>query len=433
MGAALGVLVFAGGVLCACSSAGKAPAKSADLDVRDAASNDDVTTGIDTSAIDAGTGGGNDTQGDSGPPIGSYDGAVADSACSGLPASGTWKNISPPGSDYTQTYTGMNAIAVRPDNPAVVYVGADMHGIYRSNDCGATWNVVNTGANGTALNTGRAWSLVIDPVVPDVMYAAEGYGTSGLWKSTNAGVDWQQMLTANITKAFYSGGQITGISIDPGDHTHIVVESHGNCASGNLCSAESSNSGATWTLIEMPSVGAWAENSAITIVNRTTWLYCGLFAGLFRTADEGSSWHAVQTMMALPSCNYYEPYLWQAADGRYYLPAITYGGPGLMVSSPNDTSAWTIVPNSPQANILIPTTNNLVLARSSQSGQPPPPAYATASQSDPSTWTALPGPPSGSPSGTSIGGGAEFMAYDGTHHALYVSTFATGLWQTVIE
>ena len=121
----------------------------------------------------------------------------------------------------------MISVIVRPDNPAIVYAGADSNGIFKSTDCGATWALVNTGTNAAAMSSGRPWSLVIDPVVPDLMYAVEGYGASGLWKSTNAGVDWVQILTSNITGAFYSGGQITGISLDPTDHTHIVLESHG--------------------------------------------------------------------------------------------------------------------------------------------------------------------------------------------------------------
>jgi hypothetical protein len=351
-----------------------------------------------------------------------------DAACPGLPAAGQWQNISPPNSNYTKTYTGINAVVIRPDNPAIVYTTADMNGIFKSSDCGASWTLANSGKNGDALSTGRGWSMVIDPETPDIMYAVEGYGASGLWKSIDAGVDWQQMLTPEITKAFYSGGQITGISMDPTDHTHLVVESHGDCASGHACAAESTDSGASWKLIDLAPVGGWAESSAIAIVNHSTWLYCGLFSGLFRTADQGATWQTMQVMGALPSCNYYEPTLWQAKDQRYYLPAIAYTGPGLLQSSPNDTSAWTLVPDSPQAQVLIATENNLIATKSADS------SYWIAAQSDPTRWKSFSGPPAGSPSVKgNIGGSAFFLAYEATHHVLYVSTMSTGLWQTVMQ
>ena len=373
---------------------------------------------------DASSSGGDDGGGGSG----AYDGPVADSACPTLPSQGQWQNISPPGSSYTTTYTGINAVVTRPDDPAVVYTGADSNGIFKSVDCGATWALVSTGANADAMRSGRPWSMVIDPVTPDVMYVVQGYGASGLWKSTNAGVDWQQVLTADITAAFYSGGQITSISLDPDDHTHLVVESHGNCASGSACAAESIDAGQSWTLVDMSPVGAWAESSAVAIVNRKTWLFCGLFSGLFRTDDEGATWNPVQVSGALPSCNYYEPHLWKSPEGRWYVPAIAYAGPGLLRSAPGDPTAWSVVDGSPQADVLVATGSNLVLAKSSDS------TYWIASQGDPTTWTTFAGPQAGAPAGAgNLGGGAEFMAYDPVHHALYVSTFSTGLWQTVVE
>ena len=64
---------------------------------------------------------------------------MSDAACPGLPASGTWQNVSPPGSNYPKTYTGMVSVAVRTDDPAIVYAGADSNGIFKSTDCGATW------------------------------------------------------------------------------------------------------------------------------------------------------------------------------------------------------------------------------------------------------------------------------------------------------
>lgn len=436
--ALLGVVaVEAGTVFIGCGSG--APAKSSVMTgPGDASSRDSSTRGSGDSSAessgDSSAGGSSDssTGASDSPPVTTvtfpaaalWDGAVADTPCSTLPASGAWKNISPPGSNYTQTTTGINTVVVRPDNPAIVYAGADSVGIFRSTDCGATWAIVNTGANAAAMKSGRPWSMKIDPMYPDVMYAVEGYGQSGLWKSTNAGVDWGQILTSNITSAFYSGGQITGISIDPTDHTHLVVESHGNCAStGKACAAESTDWGATWNLINMDAIGAWAENSAVVIVNRKTWLYCGLFSGMFLTTDEGATWTAVSVGNALPSTNVYEPYIWQASDGHYYLPGLSYGGSGLIESAANDASTWTVVANGPIGTTLYPTETQLFLTNQFGNND------YIASQTDPSTWKSFPTPTPDGPSGS----GGVYLAYDSVHHVLYQSGFNLGLWQTIIE
>jgi hypothetical protein len=350
---------------------------------------------------------------------------------------GGWVNISPPGSNYAKTYSGINAVAVRPDNPAIVYTGADSNGMYRSTDCGATWSRINTGQNAAALSSGRPWSLVIDPVTPDVMYTVQGYGASGLWKSTNAGVDWANVMTPEISKAFYAGGQITGIAMDPGDHTHLVIESHqgSGCtyADGALgtCLAESTDSGTTWTLLEIPQ--AWQENSSVAILSRKTWLWGGFFGGLWQTIDEGATWTEVIVDDAgaphgLPNAyaetNYYEPYSWQDSAGRYYLPSKSWFLPGgVLRSEPNDASHWSAIPGSPQGQFLYPTSTQLVISSEAD------PHYYIASQTDPTKWAALAGPDAGV---NSQGGLGVYAAYDSTHHILYSSCFNSGLWEKYV-
>jgi hypothetical protein len=422
-----------GGWLFACSAASTGSSSEAGgpdgAPTADAPAGSDVGTGPTADAragSDAGTApdAARDASADA---VGTYDGPVADSACPNLPSAGQWQNISPPGSNYENTYTGINAIVTRPDDPATIFTGADSTGFYVSHDCGNTWASPNTGANAAALESGRPWSIALDPVAPDVMYVVEGYGDNGIWKTTNAGVDWQQILPSSIAMAFSEDGFVDSVDIDPTDHTHLVAESHGNCASGGVCAAESTDSGQTWKLVDMNGAGAWQEDSAIAIVDGQTWLYCGLFGGLFATTNEGASWSAIDAGGALPSCNYYVPRVWHAPDGHYYMPAIAYAGPGLLQSAPGDATSWTIVPGSPQLEVMMPTATQLVAAYSSQG------TYWTASQSDPTTWNSLTGPPAGSPKSGNLGGGAYFMAYDPVHQVLYVSTFSTGLWRTVMN
>jgi len=354
---------------------------------------------------------------------------------------GGWINVSPPGSNYATTYSGINAVAIRPDNPAIVYTGADSNGMFRSTDCGATWALVNTGQNAMALSSGRPWSLVIDPITPDVMYTVQGYGASGLWKSTNAGVDWTNVLTPAITSAFYTGGQITGISMDPGDHTHLVIESHGGTGctyagpdggpTAGTCLAESTDSGTTWTLLQINQ--PWAENSSVAILTRETWLWGGFFGGLWQTANEGATWTEVPVNDAgsspgLPNAyaetNYYEPYSWQDPAGRYYLPTKSWFLPGGVIrSEPNDTTRWSAIAGSPQAQFLYPTSTQLVMSSEAD------PHYYIASQSDPTTWTDFDGPDAGL---NSQGGLGVYEAYDSAHHILYSSCFNSGLWERYV-
>jgi hypothetical protein len=410
----------------------------------------DTTTGSSSggSSDAPGTGDGSTTGSSSG---GSEDAAmqmlppVDAGACPNLPLllDGGWINISPPGSNYASTYSGINAVALRSDDPAVVYAGADSNGMFRSNDCGATWTRVNAT---TALSTGRPWSLVIDPVTPDVMYTVQGYGASGLWKSTNAGVDWTDVLTPAISAAFYAGGQITGISMDPADHTHLVIESHqgSGCtydagaeggAGVGTCLAESTDSGMTWKLLEIPQ--PWEENSSVAILSRKTWLWGGFFGGLWQTTDEGETWTEVLVNDAgsspgLPNAyaetNYYEPYVWQDSSGRYYLPTKSWFLPGGVIrSAPNDTSRWSAIPGSPQAQFLYPTSTQLVMSSEAD------PHYYVASQSDPTTWAQMPGPDAGPDGGlNSQGGLGVYDAYDSSHHILYSSCFNSGLWQKYV-
>jgi photosystem II stability/assembly factor-like uncharacterized protein len=349
--------------------------------------------------------------------------AVHAGDCANLPKKGQWENISPPSSNYSKTYTGINAIVLRSDDPSVIFVGADMAGIFRSNDCGATWSTagVNTGTNGDAINTGRSWSLAIDPITPDTMYAVQGYGKPGLWKSTDAGVDWTQTLTPDILDVFNAKGQLTSVAMDPDDPGHLVVESHGpgaGACADTTCLAESLDSGVTWHLLSIPQ--AWSENSSVVLLSKQTWIYAALFGGLWQTTDQGKTWKKISDAYA--SANYYEPFIWKDAAGTYYLPTHQQG---LLQSGANDPTKWSSVPNSASGTVLFPSEKNLFMADEFNMG------YFTASQSAPNVWTKFPAPPQGGPN--SQGGGGVYLNYDKVDHILYSANFDAGLWRVVVD
>ena len=118
----------------------------------------------------------------------------------------TWANIT----DGQLKTSSVGAIAVAPSDPNVIYVGMGEHpvrgvmtshgdGVYKSTDAGRTWTHMG-------LDTTRHISRIrIHPDNPDVLYvAAQGaaYGPSkdrGVYRSTDGGTSWTQLLYVNET------------------------------------------------------------------------------------------------------------------------------------------------------------------------------------------------------------------------------------------
>lgn len=79
-----------------------------------------------------------------------------------------------------------------PQSGDTVYMAAS-NGVWKSNDAGSTWNLI--------LN-GRASSLVINKLQPNILYTV--LRSQGVYKSTNSGVNWKLL----------SNGIITGANVD---------------------------------------------------------------------------------------------------------------------------------------------------------------------------------------------------------------------------
>ena len=122
-------------------------------------------------------------------------------ACNALGALGVWQNITPPQipivtdspiGNFSNGSEGMTSVKVDPRDPATVYAagghqtccGTGSDGLFKSVDCGATWTKLDTGRNGSLIDTGWLWygGLLVDPTNTQVMYVESGYGAEGLWK-----------------------------------------------------------------------------------------------------------------------------------------------------------------------------------------------------------------------------------------------------------
>jgi hypothetical protein len=371
-----------------------------------------------------------------GSPEGATDGAalpeVANDpgACGSLAAVGQWENITPPYVASHSTATGALIPLVSTHDSSVVYLMTDSDGVFKTTDCGATWVKTNTGQNASQLDSGHIWTAVIDPVAsPDTLYAATGYGALGLWKSTNGGVDWQQLFPPGSEIATVGSGFIERIAMDPTNPSHLVVNFHENCT-GNYtgaCLGETTDGGATWHILQMPSSVAtgWVEASGLAILKPDLWLYGAPEGGLFVTADHGATWTPAtptggsSTNPATGADFPGNSMPFQAADGTYYLGTLQG-----IARSP-DGMSWTLIPNS--GHFVTPVFGDgITMYAGVQNASGNTFFYSAPYANLSSAWTA-----STLPGISNNGQGIYAFGYDPAHHLLYATAHSQGFWRMV--
>jgi len=335
------------------------------------------------------------------------------SPCSKLPPAGTWENIAPAG------VTWSDAIVVDPFDAATVWLGAADHGIFKSSDCGATWMHVNTGHSGTSFDKGEPISMQVDPVHQGVLYATAPNGPFGVLKSTDGGVDWNQLFPPESEVAkVVQYNLVNSIGMDAHDTNHLVVTMHADCSApyGPVCEAETTDAGATWKITTVTGLGnSWVAGAGALILNASTWLFGTYAKGLVLTTDHGATWKDVTPSGASGSTSgktIIMPFV-PSASGNYYLAAME----GILRSS--DGKAWSLIPNSGGRSVGLAMGDGHLFSSDQWSA-----TYHTALESNLAVWSSV-APPSALPKDQ----GAPYLAYDAAHHLLYSSNWAGGLWR----
>jgi len=105
---------------------------------------------------------------------------------------GNWKRISDglPSGTLWDVSLRVNAIALAPSNPRIIYVGGERRGVYRSVNGGESWESLNgpKGGRGIFAYPARVLSIAVDPVDPYTVYV--GTEDYGFWKKSGAR-DWK--------------------------------------------------------------------------------------------------------------------------------------------------------------------------------------------------------------------------------------------------
>jgi photosystem II stability/assembly factor-like uncharacterized protein len=94
----------------------------------------------------------------------------------------------------------IKAIAIKPTNPGVIFIGSASGGIWKSVNGGGFWTPVNDFLPNLCVT-----SIIYDPVQTNIMYASTGEGVggwdgipgAGIFKSVNGGSTWTQLPSTN--------------------------------------------------------------------------------------------------------------------------------------------------------------------------------------------------------------------------------------------
>lgn len=208
----------------------------------------------------------------------------------GTPSGGLWKSSDAgsswaPLSDYLPSL-GVSGIAIDPSDSDIIYIStgdndnSDTYsiGVLKSTDGGLSWNT--SGLVWDVQDNKRANKILINPEAPATLLCATN---DGLYKTSNAGLTWNEVL----------GGNVSDIEFKPGNSS-VVYASKTRLYKSN----DTGDSFDEITTSPLPSsseigrlsIAVTEANAEVVYLLFADDVYWG-FHGLYYSNDSGSSWN----------------------------------------------------------------------------------------------------------------------------------------------
>jgi photosystem II stability/assembly factor-like uncharacterized protein len=191
------------------------------------------------------------------------------------------------GVDGTERTNWSTPIAMSPDNPQVLYYGAER--LYRTTNRGDVWTAISPdlthGGGAGNLGFGTITTIDVSALNPQVIWV--GTDDANVWVTTDRGATWQNR-SAGLPQRW-----VTRVTADPFDANAAYV-----CISGFRNAEQdahlfyTSHLGTSWQIIsgDLP---AGPLNDVIADPNFRQRLYAASDFGVFVSVDRGSHWSAL--------------------------------------------------------------------------------------------------------------------------------------------
>ena len=199
------------------------------------------------------------------------------------PRLGTWTSLGP-GNIGGRTRT----IIINPDNPNIMFAGGVAGGIWKTTNAGASWTPIADLIANIAVTC-----MAFDPRNANTIYAGTGEGFfnsdgvrgAGIFKSTDAGATWSRLANTATTDFYY----VNDIIVSTNDSRRVYAATRSGVW-------RSTDEGLNWTAVLPVNVNGGCTDLAARTDQQSDFLFaaCGNFqqATIYRksNAEAGGAW-----------------------------------------------------------------------------------------------------------------------------------------------
>jgi len=173
--------------------------------------------------------------------------------------------------------------------PGVVYAGTDL-GLYRTEDGGARWSVLDTPLTGAMV-----WSVALDPADSNVLFAGTGTPSKpGLFRTTDGGKTWEPLAVEIAAECPNVGTpRPTAIAVDPTDSRRLWL---GLEVDGVR---RSTDGGETWTRVA-PEIKNPDVHSVLVVAGPPKTVFVLVNDDVWRSVDDGATFQPVRAREVFP-------------------------------------------------------------------------------------------------------------------------------------